>query len=80
MAVVQRSEFALALNQIASERGVDASVVLETMKGAILAAFRKDNVVADEDIEKYSVELNENDSQCRTSANVLVVISGVKTS
>jgi len=65
MAVVQRSEFALALNQIASERGVDASVVLETMKGAILAAFRKDNVVADEDLEKYSVELNENTGETK---------------
>lgn len=65
MAVVQRSEFALALNQIASERGVDASIVLETMKGAILAAFRKDNTVADEDLEKYSVELNENTGETR---------------
>ena len=65
MAVVQRSEFALALNQIASERGVDPSVVLETMKGAILAAYRKDNVVADEDLEKYSVELNENTGETK---------------
>ena len=65
MAVVQRSEFALALNQIASERGVDPSIVLETMKGAILAAYRKDNVVADEDLEKYSVELNENTGETR---------------
>lgn len=65
MAVVQRSEFSLALNQIASERGVDPSIVLETMKGAILAAFRKDNAVADEDIEKYSVELNENTGETR---------------
>lgn len=65
MAVVQRSEFALALNQIASERGVDASIVLETMKGAILAAYRKDNEVLDEDVEKYSVELNENTGETK---------------
>lgn len=65
MAVVQRSEFSLALNQIASERGVDPSIVLDTMKGAILAAFRKDNAVADEDLEKYSVELNENTGETR---------------
>ncbi len=65
MAVVQRSEFALALNQIASERGVDASVVLETMRGAIIAAYRKDNVVPDEEVEKYSVELNENTGETK---------------
>jgi len=68
MAVVQRSEFALALNQIASERGVDPSVVMETMKGAILAAYRKDNPIPDEEIEKYSVDLNENTGETRIIA------------
>lgn len=65
MAVLQRSEFALALNQIASERGVDPSVVMDTMKGAILAAFRKDNPIPDEEIEKYSVDLNENTGETK---------------
>jgi N utilization substance protein A len=65
MAAVQRSEFALALNQIASERGVDPEVVLETMKGAILAAFRKDTPIDDEDVDKYSVDLNENTGETR---------------
>ncbi len=60
MAAIQRSEFALALNQIASERGVDPAVVLETMKGAILAAYRKDNPIPDEEIDDYTVDLNEN--------------------
>lgn len=65
MAVVQRSEFALALNQIASERGVDPQVVLDTMKGAILAAYRKDNPIPDEEIESYAVELDENTGETR---------------
>ena len=65
MPATVRTEFALALNQIASERGVDPSIVLETMKGAILAAYRKDNVVPDEDLEKYSVELNENTGETK---------------
>ncbi len=65
MAVLQRSEFSLALNQIASERGVDASVVLETMKGAILAAFRKDNPISDEEIDLYSVDLNEDNGETK---------------
>ncbi len=59
MAAVQRSEFALALNQIASERGVDPQVVIDTIKGAILAAYRKDNPISDEEAELYSVNLNE---------------------
>ncbi len=58
MPAVQRSEFALALNQVANERGVDVSVVLETVKNAILAAYRKDN--AGVEIEEYSATLNPN--------------------
>lgn len=42
MPAVVRSEFALALNQVATERGIDPDVVLETIKAAILAAYRKD--------------------------------------
>ncbi len=65
MAVLQRSEFALALNQIASERGVDPQVVLETMKGAILAAYRKDNPIPDEEVELYSAALDENTGETK---------------
>lgn len=64
MAVVQRSEFALALNQIASERGVDPEVVLDTIKGAILAAFRKDNQEEIE-VEDYTVDLNESTGETK---------------
>jgi transcription termination/antitermination protein NusA len=64
MAVLQRSEFALALNQIASERGVDAAVILETMKSAILAAFRKDHPSDEEDTE-FTVDLNENTGETK---------------
>lgn len=56
MPVVQRSEFVLALNQVASERGVDPNVVLETVKNAILAAYRKDHPGVE--IEEYRAELN----------------------
>ncbi len=37
-----RTEFAAALNQAAAERGVDASEVIDIMKEAIKAAYRKD--------------------------------------
>lgn len=37
-----RTEFASALNQVCSERGLDPDVVIETIKSAIIAAYRKD--------------------------------------
>mgnify|MGYP001566826315 CR=1 FL=1 len=51
-----RSEFALALNQVATERGIDPAVVVETIKAAILAAYRKDYGV--EELELLTVDLN----------------------
>jgi N utilization substance protein A len=71
MAVLQRSEFTLALNQVASERGVDAEVVLDTIKNAILAAYKKDHPVEEivseegEVIEKITVELDEKTGETR---------------
>ena len=56
MPAIVRSEFSLALNQVASERGIDPSVVLETIKAAILAAYRKDYGVAE--TETLAVEVN----------------------
>lgn len=37
-----RTEFAVALNQICGERGLEPETVLETLKTAVLAAYRKD--------------------------------------
>lgn len=51
-----RSEFSLALNQVATERGIDPAVVLETIKAAILAAYRKD--YGENELEQLEVELN----------------------
>lgn len=53
-----RTEFASALNQICAERGIKPKVVLETIKQAILAAYRKDTAVSEEEILDYEVELN----------------------
>ncbi len=57
-----RTEFAAAINQICNERGIDPQVVLDTIKTAILAAFRKDfpdRFTDDETpLERYQVELD----------------------
>src|SRR3989337_3481914 len=56
MPAIVRSEFALALNQVATERGIDPDVVLETIKAAILAAYRKD--YGTEELEEIEITIN----------------------
>lgn len=63
MPAIQRSEFALALNQVAAERGIDAGVVLETVRQAILAAFRKDHPGIE--VEEYEVRLNSDNGEAQ---------------
>lgn len=65
---VIKSEFFLALNQVATERGISAEDVVESIKAAVLAAYKKDYdpdsdtdtlVAGEEETEKYRVQLNE---------------------
>lgn len=65
MPAIVRSEFALALNQVATERGIDPSVVIETIKAAILAAYRKD--YGTEDLETITVDLNSDTGEAKLS-------------
>lgn len=55
-----KSEFALALNQICAERGIDPKTVIESIKQAILAALKRDLGLAEEvELVGYSVSVNE---------------------
>lgn len=63
MPAIQRSEFALALNQVSTERGIDPAIVLDTVKNAILAAYRKDHPEAE--LEDYIAELDANTGEAR---------------
>ncbi len=45
-----RTEFAAALNQIASEKGVETEVVLDAIRQAALAAYKKDLTLRNEEI------------------------------
>jgi len=57
MAVLKaRTEFASALNQVCSERGIEPETVLDTMEEAVLAAYKRDFGV-DEDLE-YGAEID----------------------
>lgn len=55
MAQRARSEFAQALAAVAAERGVDAGVVLESIKMAIVAAYRRDARERGEEIGEEEV-------------------------
>ncbi|TSC54215.1 MAG: Uncharacterized protein LiPW16_104 [Microgenomates group bacterium LiPW_16] len=63
MPAIVRTEFALALNQVCTERGIDPNVVLDTIKAAILAAYRKD--FGEEDIEKLEVAVDSNSGEAK---------------
>lgn len=52
-----RTEFAQAIRAISSERGLDPDVILESIKQAIVAAFRRDAKERGEDTEEYEFEV-----------------------
>jgi transcription termination/antitermination protein NusA len=54
-----RTEFATALNQICSERGISTEIVLQTIEAAILAAYRKDYGFEEDFV--YQAEVNQDD-------------------
>lgn len=65
-----RTEFAQALKAIATERGLDPGVILETIKQAIIAAYRRDAKEHGKDTEdqEYDVELNSTSGEARVFA------------
>jgi len=63
MPAMQRSEFALALNQVSNERGLDPAIVLDTVKNAILAAYRKDHPGME--LEEYTATLDANTGEAK---------------
>lgn len=57
-----RTEFAAALNQVCSERGLEPVVVIETIDMAILAAYRKDYGFDDNFVYKVTIDANTGES------------------
>ena len=55
-ALKARTEFASALNQVCAERGIEPEAVLETIKAAIIAAYRRDYGLKEE--HEYEAEIN----------------------
>jgi len=68
MAYIPRTEFATALSQVANERGIKPEVVLETIKSAIVAAYRRDareqGIIIPEE-EEFEVEIDSQSGEAR---------------
>jgi N utilization substance protein A len=60
-----RSEFAAALSQVAHERNIDPQVVLDTIKQAIVAAFKKDYPLNFHEDKAYDVELDSSTGEAK---------------
>jgi N utilization substance protein A len=63
---IPRTEFAAALAQVASERGIDPDQVLESIKAAILMAYKKD--FGFKEGFEYSVEVDSGTGESRVFA------------
>lgn len=57
MPIQARTEFAAAINQIASEKGVETEVIIDAIKQAAIAAYRKDLSFRNESIPEDFEEL-----------------------
>lgn len=65
-----RTEFAQALKAVATERGLDADVILETIKQAIIAAYKRDSKERGEETDNldFDVDLNSVNGEARIFA------------
>jgi len=53
-----RTEFSQALRALATERGLDAEVIIDTIKQAIIAAFKRDAKDRGEDYEEHEFDVD----------------------
>lgn len=70
-----RTEFAAALNQIASEKGVEPSVVVDAINAAALAAYKKDLVLRNEEVPENFEEFT---SSVNPSSGEITIMDGDK--
>lgn len=56
MAALARTEFSSALTAIANERGLDPEIILETIRQAIVAAYKRDARERGEEVEEREFE------------------------
>lgn len=62
---IVKSEFALALNQVATERGISPDDVIGSIEAAILAAYRKEMQTPEDVEESIVVKVNKNTGEAK---------------
>jgi N utilization substance protein A len=63
---IVKSEFALALNQVATERGISPEDVLNSIESAILAAYKKEEAIPDEELDtSIKVRINRDTGEAK---------------
>ncbi len=60
---IRKSEFSLALNQVATERGIPVEEVLDSIKAAVKIAYRKE--YGEEEIEDFRVDIDPDTGEAR---------------
>lgn len=62
-----RSEFALALNQVAAERNIEVATIIATIEDALVMAYRKDRSLAGEivEAENFLAKVDPNSGEAR---------------
>lgn len=73
-----RSEFAAALNQICTERGINPEVVLDTIRAAILAAYHKDFPQEYEAYEAAGIEMGVDIDINSGATSIFKIVDGDK--
>ena len=65
-----RTEFAQALRAIAQERGLDPEVILDTIRQAIIAAYKRDARERGEEVDEFAfdVELDPTNGEAKVFA------------
>lgn len=61
--VIIKSEFALALNQVATERGISPEEVVSSIEAAIIAAYKKEYPT--EESEEFTVTISKNNGETK---------------
>ncbi|MEI6532533.1 MAG: transcription termination factor NusA [Candidatus Roizmanbacteria bacterium] len=64
---ITKTEFSLALNQVATERGISPDDVIQSMEAAILAAYKKEH--ADIFVEETTVQVDRNTGETKIILN-----------
>lgn len=63
------TEFSAAINQVASERNISVNDVLDTLREALVAAYRKDHEISDEEALELEAKIDDDSGEIKILQN-----------